>query len=103
MTGAKVSRQEPLGAASTQPCKVFRGGANGQFLSCLKPLFQSEGLKCEVVDMKRIFYFHANKTHFHKKGFALSLVFKGEFSLLNLHFSHLHFNAGNCFKDIAKL
>ena len=27
-------------------------------------------------DVKMIFYSHANKTHFHKKGFALSLVMK---------------------------
>ena len=26
--------------------------------------------------MKIIFYSHANKTHFHKEGFALSLVLK---------------------------
>ena len=26
--------------------------------------------------MKMSFYFHANKTHFHKKGFALSLVLR---------------------------
>ena len=26
--------------------------------------------------MKMIFHSHANKTHFHKKGFALSLVLK---------------------------
>ena len=26
--------------------------------------------------MKMIFYFHANKTHFHKNGFALSLVIR---------------------------
>ena len=26
--------------------------------------------------MKMIFYFHVNKTHFHKNGFALSLVIR---------------------------
>ena len=26
--------------------------------------------------MKKIFYFHGNKTHFHKNGFALSLVIR---------------------------
>ena len=41
-----------------------------------KPLFQSEA-KCEsYIDMKMSFYSHANDTHFHKKGFSLSLVFK---------------------------
>ena len=39
------------------------------------PLFQRQA-KCEAIDMKIIFYSHANKTHFHKKGFALSLVLK---------------------------
>ena len=29
--------------------------------------------------MKMIFNYHANKTHFHNKGFALSLVFKVRF------------------------
>ena len=32
--------------------------------------------KCKANDMKMIFYSHANKTHFQKKGFALSLVLK---------------------------
>jgi len=40
-----------------------------------KPQFQSEA-KCETFDMKTILYSYANKTHFHKKGFALSLVLK---------------------------
>ena len=42
---------------------------------CLKPLFQSEAL-CADTDMKMIFNYDANKTHFHKKGFAISLVLK---------------------------
>ena len=45
------------------------------FPSCPKPLFQSEA-KCEAIDMKMSFYFHAHKTHFHKKGFVLSFVLK---------------------------
>ena len=40
-----------------------------------KPQFQSEA-KCKTFDMKAIFYSYANKSHFHKKGFALSLVLK---------------------------
>ena len=40
-----------------------------------KPLFQNEA-ECEAIDMEMIFYSHTNKTHFHKKGFALSLVLK---------------------------
>ena len=42
-------------------------------------LLQGETTKCEaIVDMKMIFYSHANKTHFHKESFALSLVLKVE-------------------------
>ena len=41
--------------------------------SCPKPQFQSEA-KCKAIDM----HSRANKTHFHKKGFALSLVLKGK-------------------------
>ena len=40
-----------------------------------KSQFQSEA-KCKTFDMKTIFYSYANKSHFHKKGFALSLVLK---------------------------
>ena len=41
--------------------------ANGPSPSCLlKPLFYSE-VKCEAIDIKMIFYSHANKIHFHKK------------------------------------
>ena len=32
--------------------------------------------KCEAIDMKMMFYSRANKAHFLKKGFALSLVLK---------------------------
>ena len=35
--------------------------------------------KCEAIDMKMIFNYYANKTHFHNKGFALSLVLKVRF------------------------
>ena len=45
------------------------------FPSCSKILFQSEA-KWKAIDMKIIFYFHANKTCFHKNSFALSLVFR---------------------------
>ena len=30
--------------------------------------------------MRRIVYFHANETHFHRKGYELSLVLKSGFS-----------------------
>ena len=45
---------------------------NGPFPSSKKSHFQSEA-KCEAIDMKMIFNYDANKTHFHVKGFALSL------------------------------
>ena len=49
---------------------------NRPFPSWSKPLFQSDA-KCKAVDMKMIIqYSHANKTNFHMKGFALSLVLK---------------------------
>ena len=41
--------------------------------NCPKPLFENEA-KCEAIDVKMIFSSHANKTHFHKKGFTLGLV-----------------------------
>ena len=53
----------------------FQGKSNGPFSSCLKPQFQCEA-KCETIDVKIFFYSHSNKTHLHKKGFALSLVLK---------------------------
>ena len=37
--------------------------------------FQSE-VKYETIDVKMVFYSYADKTHFHKKGFVLSLVLK---------------------------
>ena len=43
----------------------------GHYPSCPKSQFQSEA-KCKAFDM----HSRANKTHFHKKGFALSLVLK---------------------------
>ena len=45
------------------------------FSSCLEPPSQSEA-SCESVDKKMILYSHATACHFHKKGFALSLVLK---------------------------
>ena len=39
---------------------------NRPFASCPKPLFHNEA-KCEAIDMKVIFYSHANKTYFHKR------------------------------------
>ena len=39
------------------------------------PLFQNEG-RCQAFNMEMIFHSHANKTHFHKKGCAPSLILK---------------------------
>ena len=51
---------------------------NRPFPSSKKSYFQSEA-KCEAIDMKMIFNCDENKTHFHNKGFALSLVLKVRF------------------------
>ena len=40
------------------------------------PLFQSVA-KCKTIDTKIFVYSYANKTHFHNKGFARSLVLNG--------------------------
>ena len=52
--------------------------SNRPFPSSKKSHFQNEA-KCEAVDMKMIFNYYASKTHFHNKGFALSLVLKVRF------------------------
>ena len=48
---------------------------NRPFPSSHEPLFQNEG-RCSAFDMEIIFNFHANKTHFPKKGGAPSLILK---------------------------
>ena len=48
---------------------------NWPFPTSPGPLFQNEG-KCSAFDMEIIFHSHANKTHFHKKGYASSLILK---------------------------
>ena len=50
-------------------------GLNRPFPSSPEPLFQNEG-RCSAFDMEIIFHSHANKTHFHKKGCAPSLLLK---------------------------
>ena len=49
--------------------------SNSPFPGSPGPLFQNEG-RCSAFDMEIIFHFHANKTHFHKKGCAPSLILK---------------------------
>ena len=48
---------------------------NRPFPSSPGPLFQNEGW-CSAFDKEIIFHSHANKTHFHKKGCAPSLILK---------------------------
>ena len=48
---------------------------NWPFPSSPGPLFQNEG-RCSAFDMAIIFQSHANKTHFHSKGCAPSLILK---------------------------
>ena len=47
----------------------------GHFAGSPGPLFQNER-RCSAFDMEIIFHSHANKTHFHKKGCAPSLILK---------------------------
>ena len=49
--------------------------ANRPFLSSPGPLYRNEA-KCSTFDMEMIFHFHANETHFHKKGCALGIILK---------------------------
>ena len=49
--------------------------AEWPFSSSKKSHFQSEA-KCEAIETKMSFNYDANKTHFHNKGLALSLVLK---------------------------
>ena len=45
------------------------------FPSSLGLLYQNE-VRCSAFDMEMIIHAHANKTHFHKKDFALGLILK---------------------------
>ena len=59
-------------------CSKISSSCNRPFPSSKKSHFQNEA-KCEAIDMKMIFNYYANKTHFHNKGFALSLILKVRF------------------------
>ena len=53
---------------------------NGWFSSCLKPLFQSETINCDPIDMKNFFFHsHAIETNFHKSCLHLASYWKWEF------------------------
>ena len=45
-------------------------------VNCSPGLLYQNKVKCSAFDMEMIFHFHANKTHFHKKGCALGLILK---------------------------
>ena len=49
--------------------------SNTPFPSSPRLLFQNED-RCSAFDMEIIFHSHTNKTHFHKKGCAPSLILK---------------------------
>ena len=48
------------------------------FPTCPKPLLQSEA-RCKAIDMKMIFYFHANKTYFPRQVLQRDSFWKWEF------------------------
>ena len=48
---------------------------NRPFPSSPRPLYQNE-VTSSAFNMEMIFHSHANKTHFHKNGCALGLIFK---------------------------
>ena len=64
------SRGRPLNRVSSVIDEMNRPLPNSR-----GPLYQNE-VKCSAFNMKMIVHSHANKTHFHKKGFALGLNLK---------------------------
>ena len=54
---------------------LISASLNRPFPSSPGSLFQKKG-RCSAFDMEIIFHSHANKTHFHKKGCAPSLILK---------------------------
>ena len=74
--GLSPSGLKSFGQLPCQICKLFYlPFINRPFPSFLNPLYQKE-VKCSTFDMEMIFHSRANKTHFHKKGFALGLILK---------------------------
>ena len=71
-----LSRNHDLELVVTDLFTLWRCiNLNRPFPSSPGPLFQNDG-RCSASDMEIIFHFHANKTHFHKKGCAPSLILK---------------------------
>ena len=52
-----------------------RKTGNRPFPSSSEPLYQDE-VKCSVFDAEMTFHSHANKTHFHNRGWVLGLILK---------------------------
>ena len=89
-TGLLPSCSKPLFSASSLPADVlwgsfvtysflpsgekWRNGSAGgnEYVTNESQRTSAGRLKCETIDMKMIFYSHANKTRFYKKGFALN-------------------------------
>ena len=67
----RTHRRETLGTKFA----LRKAKINKPFPSSPGPLFQNEG-RYSAFDMEIVFYSHANKTHFHKKGCAASLILK---------------------------
>ena len=63
------------GMPSLSPLSSLALNIIGHFRVPPRPLFQNEG-RCSAFDMEIIFHCHANKTPFHKKGCAPSLILK---------------------------
>ena len=80
---------------------IKKNHANRPFPSSKKFHFQNEA-KCETFVVEMSFNYDANKTHFHNKGFALSLVLKVKLFgtrkwpiLMDLHRFHFLSSAKN--------
>ena len=72
--GLKTSKAVVQGYISSQLQQSFIR-KNKPFPSCFVPLFQSESW-CIAFHMKMSFHSNADKTHFHKKGFARGFALK---------------------------
>ena len=60
-------------------------------------------LSAKLLIWKWLFILMQMRLIFTKKVLHLASFWKWEFSLFHLHFSHLHLNWGNCYKDIKEL
>ena len=60
-------------------------------------------LSAKLLIWKWLFILMQMRLIFTKKVLPSASFWKWEFSLFHLHFSHLHLNWGNCYKDIREL